>query len=58
MELGKLALYILGIPTNFAVDKNIITEKITLNDENFWPIELKWWYRDNLMDKYTLNLGV
>lgn len=42
MELGKLALYILGIPTNFAVDKNIITEKITLNDENYWPIELKW----------------
>lgn len=58
MELGKLALYILGIPTNFAVDKNIITEKITLDDENYWPMELKWWSRDNLMDKYTLNLGV
>ncbi len=51
MELGKLALYILGIPTNFAVDKNIITEKITLNDENYWPMELKWWSLDNLMDK-------
>lgn len=36
-ELGKLALYVLNIPSNFTIDKSLQTEKITLNEEDYWP---------------------
>jgi hypothetical protein len=40
-ELGKLALYVLNIPSNFSVEKSLQTEKLDLNEEGFWDDEIK-----------------
>lgn len=36
-ELGKLTLYVLNIPSNFTIDKTVQTDKIALNEEDYWP---------------------
>ena len=35
-ELGKLALYVLNIPSNFSIGKSLQTEKLLLNESDYW----------------------
>ena len=35
-EFGKLAMFVLSMPTNFSVDKTFQTEKLQLSDSDLW----------------------